>query len=65
MAEDQARHLFDKVVQVFGGVEPARKWFGEKNYSLGKSSPQELFGTKAGVRDVEDLLGRIQQGVFS
>lgn len=65
MAEDQAQHLFDKVVRVFGGVEPAEKWFAEKNYSLGNSSPQELSATEAGIRDVEDLLGRIQRGVFS
>ena len=64
MAEDQAKHLFKRVVQVFGGVEPAREWFTKKNHSLGNISPLELSVTEAGIREVEDLLGRIQHGVF-
>ena len=61
----RVQRLLEKAIDVFGNVEPARKWLKEKAYGLGNVSPLELAGTEVGAREVENLLGRIEHGVFS
>jgi len=57
--------LFDAAVRVFGGVEAARRWLKAPQKGLGGRTPLEYSDTAIGVREVEDLLGRLEHGVFS
>lgn len=57
--------LFERAVEVFEGVEPARAWFRSPQRGLGGSTPLAFADTEPGAREVENLLGRIEHGVFS
>ncbi|HNR33862.1 MAG TPA: DUF2384 domain-containing protein [Candidatus Hydrogenedentes bacterium] len=57
--------LFDRAVETFGGVEQARAWLKAPSHALGGKTPLEFADTEPGAREVENLLGRIEQGVFS
>ena len=57
--------LFDRAVEVLGDLEAARRWFKSPRKALGGQSPLAYADTEPGVREVEDLLGRIEHGVFS
>ena len=57
--------LFDRAVEVLGSGEGARQWFGTPKKALGGQSPLEYSDTEPGARQVEDLLGRLEHGVFS
>ncbi len=59
------QRLFAKALGVFEDVNLARKWLKEDAYGLGDVSPLEYAATEIGAREVEDLLGRIEHGVFS
>ena len=59
------QRLFTKALEVFEDVDLARKWLKEDAYGLGDKSPLEYAATEIGAREVEDLLGRIEHGVFS
>ena len=57
--------LFDRAAQVFGGEEDAAAWFVDPNVALGDEPPLALADTAPGARAVDDLLGRIEYGVYS
>ena len=57
--------LFDRAVEVLESREDARHWFKTPKRALGGSSPFEYADTEPGAREVEDLLGRLEYGVFS
>ncbi len=57
--------LYDRAVEVLGGQEVARQWFVTPLTALGNVSPLDYADTEPGAREVEDLLGRIEYGVFS
>lgn len=57
--------LYDRSVQVLGDAETARHWFKTPKQALGGRSPLEYADTEPGAREVEDLLGRLEHGVFS
>ncbi len=57
--------LFDRAVEVFGGEMQARDWFRKPNFGLGELSPLKFADTEPGAREVEDLLGRLEYGVFT
>ena len=57
--------LFDKAIMVIGDQESARHWFKTPKIALGGKSPLEYADSEIGAREVEDLLGRIEHGVFS
>lgn len=61
----RVQRLLEKAIDVFGKIEPARRWLKEKAYGLGGVSPLELASTEVGAREVENLLGRIEHGIFS
>lgn len=43
----------------------AHRWLREPQRGLGNRAPLDLLSSEAGAREVEDLLGRIEYGVFS
>jgi len=59
------QRLFEKALDVFKSAELAKKWLKEDAYGLGDIPPLEYAATEIGGREVEDLLGRIEHGVFS
>jgi putative toxin-antitoxin system antitoxin component (TIGR02293 family) len=57
--------LFDKAIEVLGSVDAARDWMKTPKKPLAGKTPLEYCDTEPGAREVEDLLGRIEHGVFS
>ena len=57
--------LYDRALEVFKQPELSRKWFREPAWALGDVTPLEYSDTELGAKEVEDLLGRIEHGVFS
>ena len=57
--------LYRRALQVFEDPKQATKWFSSKPKALAGKTPLELMKTEFEARLVEDLLGRIEHGVFS
>jgi putative toxin-antitoxin system antitoxin component (TIGR02293 family) len=57
--------LFDKAVDVLGDVEAARAWIKTPVKALAGETPLDYCDTEPGAREVGNLLGRIEHGVFS
>lgn len=57
--------LFERAKQVFGTDENTRRWFNAKILALGRKTPLEFAQTEPGAREVENIIGRIEHGVFS
>jgi putative toxin-antitoxin system antitoxin component (TIGR02293 family) len=57
--------LYDKAVEVFKQPDLGRKWLKEPAWALGDVAPLEYADTELGAKEVEELLGRIEHGVFT
>jgi putative toxin-antitoxin system antitoxin component (TIGR02293 family) len=57
--------LLGHAVHLFGGTEEARRWLKAPQRGLGNAVPLDYAQTEAGAREVENLLGRIDYGVYS
>lgn len=57
--------LLGKAVEVLESGENARRWLTSPQFGLGGAVPLDYAGTELGAREVEDLLGRIDHGVYS
>jgi putative toxin-antitoxin system antitoxin component (TIGR02293 family) len=57
--------LFGKAVEVMESQVNARKWLMAPQVGLGGAIPLDYAETEIGAREVEDLLGRIEHGVYS
>ena len=57
--------LMGKAVEVLESEENARQWLTSPQFGLGGAVPLEYAETEVGAREVEDLLGRIEYGVYS
>jgi putative toxin-antitoxin system antitoxin component (TIGR02293 family) len=59
-------HLFEKAVELFGGdVVSAVRWLTTKKKYLENQPPLQYAKTELGAREVENLLGRLEHGVYS
>ena len=56
--------ILAKAVDVMGTREKADSWLRVHNEALGDRQPLALLDTKEGAQELEDLLGRIEHGVF-
>lgn len=56
--------LFGIAMDVLGGEEAAREWLKTPNPGTGGESPLSYADTEFGAREVENLLGRLDHGVF-
>lgn len=54
-----------EAARVLGSEEKAARWLHEPNRALGGDTPLSLLDTEIGARRVEEILGRIEYGVFS
>jgi putative toxin-antitoxin system antitoxin component (TIGR02293 family) len=57
--------LMGKAVEVLESEEDARRWLTSPQFGLGGALPLDYAETEVGAREVEDLLGRIEHGVYS
>jgi putative toxin-antitoxin system antitoxin component (TIGR02293 family) len=57
--------LTGKAVEVLETRENARRWLTSPQAGLGGAVPLDYAETEIGAREVEDLLGRIEYGVYS
>ena len=48
-----------------GSLEKAKSWLNLENQALGGVTPLSLLDTDLGAQAVQDILGRIEYGVFS
>lgn len=57
--------LYFRAMEVFEDGDHALRWFSSHPKALGGRTPLEFARTEPGARLVEELLGRIEEGVFS
>lgn len=57
--------LLGQAAKVFEGLEVAKHWLNAPQFGLGGAVPLDFAKTEIGAREVEDLLGRIEFGVYS
>ncbi len=54
-----------QVVEVLGSIDKARVWLKSPNRALGSEMPLDLLDTEIGPRQVEEVLLRLNYGIFS
>jgi putative toxin-antitoxin system antitoxin component (TIGR02293 family) len=54
-----------QAVEVLGSIEKARVWLKTPNRALGREIPLDLLDTEIGARQVEEVLLRLNYGIFS
>ena len=57
--------IYSRAVDVLADEEMAKKWMSRPLRVLGNQSPLAAAATEPGAREVEHVLGRIENGVFS
>ena len=57
--------LLGQAASVMESLENGRRWMSSPQVALGGAIPLEFAETEVGAREVEDLLGRIEYGVYS
>ena len=58
-------HVYATAVETLGDETKASEWLRTPNRALAGSRPLDQLDTDPGVREVEDVLGRIAYGVYS
>ena len=63
---DRIDRIFRLAVELFeGDKNEAVKWLKEPNRGLANRPPLDFSRTEIGAREVENLIGRLEYGVFS
>ena len=57
--------LLEHATRAFDDQADAAQWLRSANIALGGVSPLDLADTEFGAREVDDLLGRLEHGVYS
>lgn len=57
--------VFRRCLEVFGDREIAMRWLESPNLALGTRRPIDLLSAPEGIKQVLDVLTRIEHGVFS
>ncbi|MEZ5307201.1 MAG: antitoxin Xre/MbcA/ParS toxin-binding domain-containing protein [Pyrinomonadaceae bacterium] len=57
--------VFHHAIEVFGDIAKARQWFLKPREYFGMNTPLQFCDTTPGAEQVDELLGRIEHGVFS
>jgi putative toxin-antitoxin system antitoxin component (TIGR02293 family) len=62
----RASRLFAKALELFeGNTDAARDWLSAPQTALGGAVPLDFARTELGLREVETVLDRLEQGVYS
>jgi putative toxin-antitoxin system antitoxin component (TIGR02293 family) len=56
--------LYARAEEVIGSEGLAKQWMQTPRSAFGGKSPLEMASSELGAREVEDLLGRVEHGVF-
>ena len=56
--------VFAHAVDVFGSRQKAARWFKKPNPALGGTEPLAVFDTDLGTQMVDDILTRVEFGVY-
>ncbi|MBN1151348.1 DUF2384 domain-containing protein [candidate division WOR-3 bacterium] len=57
--------VFWKAIELFeGDFDSAKKWLSEKQVGLGNLRPIDFIKSETGAKEVENLMGRLEHGVF-
>jgi len=60
-----AARVISRVLDLFqGDAQAARTWLADPAVAFGGATPLEVARSETGAREVENLIGRIQYGVF-
>jgi len=59
------RRIVERASEILGGQEEALRWLNAPNRALGGQPPTVLLETDHGLQQVEEILGRIEHGVYS
>ena len=57
--------IIEHAYDVFEDEHKVKSWLNYASTALNYTTPFELFGTFTGIKVVDDILGRIEHGVFS
>jgi putative toxin-antitoxin system antitoxin component (TIGR02293 family) len=58
--------VFEQALALFAGdVIAARRWLTTPSMELDNTPPLDFARTEVGAREVEDLIGRLEHGVFT
>lgn len=58
--------IYEAAIELFDGDrDAARLWLTSPAYGLGNARPVEFAQSEPGAREVRDLIGRLNDGVFS
>jgi putative toxin-antitoxin system antitoxin component (TIGR02293 family) len=57
-------HVVGLAQAVLGSLDKASQWLRRDNRALGGSAPIDLLDTAIGVRQVEEVLNRINHGIY-
>jgi len=57
--------LLGLATEVLGDIDDAKQWLNSPQFGLGGAIPLDYAKTEVGAREVENLLGRIEYGVYS
>lgn len=57
--------IFSIANDVLGSMQSVKIWMKHENRALGGVTPMSLLDTDIGAQAVEDVLGRIEHGIFS
>jgi len=57
--------VVEHAFSVFEDEEKVKRWLTKPNAALNNIKPFDLFGTSTGLGMVDDILGRIEEGVYS
>ena len=57
--------LLARAIKVFGSHQDAKTWLMSPQFGLGSQIPLDYAKTEVGAREVENLLGRIEYGVYA
>ncbi len=60
----QLIELFERGYDVFG-LDKFKLWIRRANKALGNVKPIDILDTSIGIQMVEDLIGRVEHGVYS
>jgi putative toxin-antitoxin system antitoxin component (TIGR02293 family) len=61
----EVARILEHTYRVFDDKEKVLRWLSKPNKALHKDSPLSLFSTPTGLSMVEDVLLRIEEGVYS
>jgi putative toxin-antitoxin system antitoxin component (TIGR02293 family) len=62
----RASRVFGRALALFDGdADTTRAWLATPAVALGQHTPLEIAASELGARQVEELIGRLEHGVFS